>query len=115
MFCADVMAADLKQILIAAIDTPSGQAEGILDGGMADYFKVQTRSSEPVRVKVKTLSRFPTAGCARLEATLLQERVPTQQGGFAPFAIRYEINLCRDGHPPSDGIDMEAMSRMLVR
>lgn len=112
---ADVLATDLKQHLLTAIDTPNGMAEGMLDGSMAEFFKAQTRSSAPVMVKVRTLKRFPTAGCARLEATLIQKGVPTQQGNAIPFAIRYEINLCRDGRPPTEGMDLDAASRALSR
>jgi hypothetical protein len=112
---ADVLAADLKQHLLTAIDSPNGMAAGTLDGSMAEFFKAQTRSSAPVMVKVRTLQRFPTAGCARLEATLVQEGVPTQQGSAIPFAIRYEINLCRDGRPPTEGMDLDAASRALSR
>lgn len=112
---ADVLAADLRQHLLTAIDTPNGMAEGTLEGSMAEFFKAQTRSSAPVMVKVRTLQRFPTAGCARLEATLIQEGVPTQQGNAIPFAIRYEINLCRDGRPPTEGMDLDAASRALSR
>jgi hypothetical protein len=112
---ADVLAADLKQHLMTAIDTPNGMAEGTLDGSMAEFFKAQTRSSAPVMVKVRTMQRFTTAGCARLEATLIQEGVPTQQGSAIPFAIRYEINPCRDGRPPTEGMDLDAASRALSR
>jgi len=112
---ADVLAADLKQHLLTAIDSPNGMAAGTLDGNMAEFFKAQTRSSAPVMVRIRTLQRFPTAGCARLEATLVQEGVPTQQGSAIPFAIRYEINLCRDGRPPTEGMDLDAASRALSR
>jgi hypothetical protein len=76
----DILAADLKQHLIAAIDAPNGRSGGDLSGPMADFFKAQTRSSNPVKVQVRTLSKFAEAGCARLEATLMQDAVPTQEG-----------------------------------
>ena len=109
----DVVAADLKQHLIAAIDAPDGRSDGDLSGRMAEFFKGQTRSSAPVRVQVRTLRKFATAGCARLEATLIQDDVPTKDGKRVPLAVRYELNLCRDGQPPSEGIDLEAASRVL--
>ncbi len=109
----DVLAADLKQHLLAAIEAPTGKSEGELSGAIADFFKAQTRSAAPVRVQVKTITRFPPAGCARLEATLLQESVPTSDGGRIPFAVRYELNLCRDGRPPSEGMDLDAASQAL--
>lgn len=107
------LAADLKAHLIAAIDAPAGRSDGDLTGPMADFFSAQTRSSAPVRVQVRTLSRFAEAGCARLEATLIQDEVPTREGERIPFAVRYEINLCRDGQPPSEGIDLDTASRVL--
>jgi hypothetical protein len=109
----DVLAADLKHYLIAAIDAPDGRSDGDLSGRMAEFFKGQTRSSAPVRVQVRTLRKFATAGCARLEATLIQDDVPTKDGKRIPLAVRYELNLCRDGQPPSEGIDLDAASRVL--
>jgi hypothetical protein len=110
----NVVAADLKQHLIAAIDAPDGRSDGDLSGRMAEFFKGQTRSSAPVRVQVRTLRKFATAGCARLEATLIQDDVPTKDGKRVPLAVRYELNLCRDGQPPSEGNDLDAASRVLL-
>lgn len=109
----DILAADLKQHLIAAIDAPNGQSDGELSGSIAEFFKAQTRSSAPVMVHVRTVKKFAEAGCARLQATLMQDAVPTQDGKLIPFAVRYELNLCRDGQPPTEGIDLDAASRAL--
>jgi hypothetical protein len=111
----DILAADLKQHLIAAIDAPNGQSDGELSGPMAEFLKAQTRSTAPVMVQVRTVKKFAAAGCARLQATLLQDAVPTQDGKRIPFAVRYELNLCRDGQPPTEGIDLDAASRALSR
>ena len=108
MASKDILATDLKQHLIAAIDAPNGQSDGELNGPTAEFFKAQTRSSAPVMVQVRTMKRFAEAGCARLQATLMQDAVPTQDGKQIPFAVRYELNLCRDGHPPTEGIDLDA-------
>jgi len=109
----ELLAADLKEHLIAAIDAPEGRSEGELTGPMAEVFQAQTRSSAPVRVQVRMLIAFAQAGCARLQVTVMQEDVPTREGQRVPFAVRYELNLCRDGQPPSEGIDLEAASRAL--
>jgi len=111
----DILAADLKQHLIAAIDAPNGQSDGELNGPMAEFFKAQTRSSAPVMVQVRTVQKFAEAGCARLQATLMQDAVPTQDGKLIPFVVRYELNLCRDGQPATEGIDLDAASRALSR
>ncbi len=109
----DLLAADLRAHLIAALDAPGGRSEGDLSGPMADLFRTQTRSSTVVRVQVRTLTTLAQAGCARLQASLMQEDVPTSEGKQFPFVVRYELNLCRDGQPPSEGIDLEAASRVL--
>jgi len=109
----DILAADLKQHLIAAIDAPNGQSDGELSGPMAEFFKAQTHSSAPVMVQVRTVKKFAAAGCARLQATLLQDSVPTQDGKLIPFAVRYELNLCRDGQPPTEGMDLDAATKSL--
>jgi hypothetical protein len=109
----DILAADLKQYLIAALDAPDGQSDGELDGSMAEFFKTQTRSSSSVKVTVRTVKKYTEAGCARLEATLMQDGVPIQDGKLIPFAVRYELNLCRDGHPPTEAIDLDAASQAL--
>ncbi len=111
----EILATELKQYLLAAIDAPSGRSDGEMSGPMADFFKGQTRSSSPVRVQVRTIRHFSAAGCARLEATLSQEGVPTTNGQQIPFAVRYELNLCRDGRPPTEGMDLDAASRALSR
>ena len=111
----DILAADLKQHLIAAIDAPNGQSDGELSGSIAEFFKAQTRSSAPVMVRVRTVKKFAEAGCVRLQATLMQDAVPTQDGKLIPFAVRYELNLCRNGQPPTEGIDLDAASRALSR
>lgn len=108
-----IYAGDLKQYLIAAIDSPDGRSDGELSGSMADFFKGQTHSSAPVKVQVRTLSKFSENGCARLEANLIQEIVPTKDGKQIPVVIRYELNLCRDGHPPTEAIDLDPTSRVL--
>ena len=109
----ELLAADLKAQLIAAIDAHEGRSEGELSGPMAEVFQAQTRSSAPVRVQVRRLIAFAQAGCARLQVTVMQEDVPTREGQRVPFAVRYELNLCRDGQPPSEGINLEAASRVL--
>ena len=110
---ADLPAVDLKAHLLAALDAPAGRSDGDLSGPMAELFQAQTRSSGPVRVQVRTVRRSVQAGCARLQATLLQDEVPTREGKRVPFAVRYELNLCRDGQPPSEGGELEPVGRGL--
>ena len=103
---ATAQAGDLKHFLFQALSSPAGSAEGVLtDDKISDFFRQQTRSGEPVKVLVSTLKHFNQEGCSRLAVTLGQDKVPLKEGGNAPFSMGYEINLCRDGSPPIEGMD----------
>jgi hypothetical protein len=39
--------------------------------------------------------------------------VPTKDEKLAEFAVNYELNLCRDGSPPTEGMDLEKVGRVL--
>lgn len=104
---ATAQADDLKHFLFQALSSPTGSAEGVLtDDKISDFFRQQTRSREPVKVVVATLRHFNQEGCSRLAVTLGQDNVPLKTGGEAPFSMRYELNLCRDGSPPIEVVDL---------
>jgi len=85
-----------------AIDTPDGKATGTLSDAIADRFRQATGSSLPVLVEVSTLKHFRQEGCRRLNLRIRQEGA-----GNGQFGIDYGINLCRDGSPPTEGMDLE--------
>ena len=107
-------AADLKFYLMTALNNPATPVSGRLTGGMADSFRATTRSAAPVLADVSTVKRFSQDGCARLAVRLSQASVPTSDGKETSFAIRYEMNLCRDGTPPAEGMDLSVVSRTLA-
>jgi len=94
--------ATVKQLLLMAIDTPDGKATGTLSDAIADRFRQATGSSLPVLVEVSTLKHFRQEGCRRLNLRIRQEGA-----GKGQFGIDYGINLCRDGSPPTEGMDLE--------
>jgi len=101
--------ATVKQLLLMAIDTPDGKATGTLSDAIADRFRQATGSSLPVLVEVSTLKHFRQEGCRRLNLRIRQEGA-----GKGQFGIDYGINLCRDGSPPTEGIDIEQASQFLA-
>ena len=100
--------ATVKQLLLMAIDAPDGKASGVLVDSIADRFRHATRSTLPVLVEVSTLKHFRQDGCRRLNLRIRQEGA-----GKGQFGIDYGINLCRDGSPPTEGIDLEQASPIL--
>lgn len=98
----------VKQLLLMAIDAPDGKATGVLNDPIADRFRQATGSTQPVLVEVSTVKHFRQEGCRRLNLRIRQEGA-----GKGQFGIDYGINLCRDGSPPTEGIDLEQASPIL--
>jgi hypothetical protein len=102
-----------KPLILQAIDAPDGRAQGEIVGPIADKFRETTKSSAPVMAEVTTIKSFKQEGCKRLNVRLAQANVPTKDGQTIDFAIDYGINLCRDGSPPTEGMDLEKVGEVL--
>jgi hypothetical protein len=103
----------VKQLMVRAIDAPDGKARGYILGSIADKFKKTTGSSGRVSAEVSTIKSFNREGCKRLNVRLTQSEVPTSDGQTADFSIDYGLNMCRDGSPPTEGMDLEQTSPIL--
>ena len=103
----------VKQLMIHAIDAPDGKARGYILGSIADKIKKTTGSSGRVSAEVSTIKSFNREGCKRLNVRLTQSDVQTSEGQTADFVIDYGLNMCRDGSPPTEGMDLEQASKVL--
>ena len=95
-----------KALLMQALNAPDGKAKGVIEGQEADKIHAVTGASDPVKAEVSTIRKFKQEGCSRLKLRLIQPNTPTKDGNRVDFALDYELNLCRDGSPPSEGIDL---------
>jgi hypothetical protein len=102
-----------KPLLLQAIDAPDGRVEGELVGPIADKFRETTKSTAPLMAEVTTIKSFKQEGCKRLNLRLKQANVMTKEGKPVEFAVDYGINLCRDGSPPTEGMDLEKVGKAL--
>jgi hypothetical protein len=102
-----------KPALIEAIDAPGGAVSGRLVGPAANLIAGTTKSTAPITLEVATLSSFKQEGCKRFRVALRQENVPTTSGALAAFAPIYTLNMCRDGTPPTEGMDLDAVGKAL--
>jgi hypothetical protein len=93
--------ADVRVLMVAAIDSPSGSAQGLLTGKDAESITRHFKASSPILIDVTTLKRYAQAGCSRLNVSFSQEGVqlPGQQGPKR-HSVDFGINFCRDGQPP---------------
>lgn len=92
---------DPRPLLVAAIDSPTGEAHGVLTGDTADVINRKFNASTPILVDVTTERRYAQAGCSRLKVRFWQVAV-LLPGAATPRTqtIEFGINYCRDGQPP---------------
>jgi len=103
----------VKALLMQALNEPNGADKGIIEGKEADAIHTATGAFDPVRAEVSTIKKFNQEGCSRLAVKLIQPNTPTKEGGKTDFALNYELNLCRNGMPPSEGIDLGKAAKFL--
>ncbi len=92
---------DARLLLVAAIDSPSGTAHGILVGDLAEAITKRFEATSPIYIDVAIERHYAQAGCSRLRVTFWQDGV-LLPGARAPRkqTIEMGINYCRDGMPP---------------
>ena len=90
-----------RPLLVAAIDSPSGQAHGVLLGDIADAITQRFKGTTPIYIDVSTERRYAQTDCRRLKVRFWQDGVQLP-GVPAPRlqTIDFGINYCRDGQPP---------------
>ena len=92
---------DVKALLVAAIEAPSGRAQGILTGELADAITRRFKGGTPIYIDVSTERRYSQQGCSRLQVRFWQDGVQLPEVS-APRrqTIDFGIDYCRDGLPP---------------
>lgn len=96
---------DVRTLLVAAIDSPTGQVQGVLVGQMAHRITDRFKAAGPILVDVSTERRYRQPGCSRLKLTFSQDGVHLPSSiatATAPERRTVDIglNYCRDGLPP---------------
>lgn len=92
---------DVRVLMIAAIDSPTGAASGFLSGKQADAITQHFKATSPILIDVSTERRYQQPGCSRLKVTFSQEGLHLP--GFTTSQRRtvdVGLNYCRDGKPP---------------
>ena len=92
--------ADLRPLLIAAIDSPDGRAAGTLGGALAEVLRSRGISTAPLLVEVTTLRAFREPGCKRLNVRFQQREVKLGDAPPTDRELAFQLNYCRDGRPP---------------
>jgi hypothetical protein len=87
--------------MIAAIDSPTGEAYGVLVGEVAHAITKKFQATTPIYIDVTTEKRYAQAGCSRLRVKVWQDGVVLPHASAAQKkSFEFGINYCRDGLPP---------------
>lgn len=90
-----------RPLMIAALNSPEGEAHGVLTGDTADAITQKFNANTPLYIDVTTIKRYAQTGCSRLKVMFWQDGVRLP-GASAPHkqTIEFRINYCRDGLAP---------------
>ena len=91
----------LQTLLVAAIDSPTGEAHGQMSGEIAKMMSDRFRTTGTIFIDVTTERRYAQPGCSRLKIRFAQDGV-VMPGASAPQnkTVDIGLNYCRDGFPP---------------
>lgn len=92
---------DPRPLFVAAIDSSTGEAHGVLTGDTADVINRKFNANTPILIDVTTEKRYAQTGCSRLKLRFWQDAV-LLPGAATPRTqtIEFGMNYCRDGQPP---------------
>jgi len=102
------------QLTVGAIDAPGGT--------LTQRFAKETPWVRAMRQKMElqgavtvvttVVKRFQQEGCARLQTKfIMHEAVLTSQGKLEDAEVAVNYNLCRDGTPPIESMDIKDIQR----
>ncbi|MBW8830356.1 MAG: hypothetical protein JF606_13150 [Burkholderiales bacterium] len=91
----------LRTLLVAAVDSPTGEAHGQMSGDIAKMMSDRFRTTGPILIDITTERRYAQPGCSRLKIRFAQDGV-VMPGASAPQnkTVDIGLNYCRDGLPP---------------
>jgi len=92
--------ANLRPLLIAAIDAPDGRSAGTLAGPLAEVLRSRGVSAAPLLVEVTTLTIYRQPGCRRLNVRFQQRDVTSNNVPPVDRELAFQLNYCRDGRAP---------------
>ena len=100
---APARADESQHIIRRAIDAADGTAKGVIVGPVAERFKSTFKINAPVLMDVSTVKIFKQEGCRRLALRIYMPggTITDKQGKHHPAEMKSQLNLCRDGNPPT--------------
>lgn len=102
---AEPMSVMIKRVVVKGEDKVSGVLPA--NDPAAKMLSQSTGSRAPVRLEIETIKRFQQPGCKRIRMTFSQD-LGKGKVFTTPFG---EMNVCADGSPPLEGVDLDNVSK----
>jgi hypothetical protein len=94
-------AESVQSLMFEAIRSETGEAHGVLKGGVAEAITQKFGAASPIVIAVTTEKRYRQPGCSRLKVLFRQEGVQLPDTPSPRTqSVEFGINYCLDGLPP---------------
>jgi hypothetical protein len=103
-----------QQLTVGAIDAPGGMLSQRFseDTPWVKAMRQRLELPGPVTVVTTVVKRFQQEGCARLQTKfIMHEAFINPQGKLEDTQVAVNYNLCRDGTPPIESMDIKDIQR----
>ncbi len=111
---------DFKPLVVGALDAPTGELTTTFAANTpwVQVMRQRLGTEGPITVTTKVVKKFKEEGCGRVEATFLvhdAKVVKTTARGVEDTKFSFQLNVCRDGMPPVEGMDLRDLQRAVSR
>lgn len=103
-----------QRLTVGAIDAPGGKLTQRFskDEPWVKAMRQKLELQGAVTVETTVVKRFQQEGCARLQTKfIMHDGVVTPQGKLEDVEMAVNYNLCRDGTPPIESMDIKDIQR----
>lgn len=111
---------DFKPLVVGALDAPAGELTKTFAANTpwVQVMRQKLGTEGPITVTTKVVKKFKEEGCGRVEATFLvhdAKVVKASARGVEDTKFSFQLNVCRDGMPPVEGMDLRDLQRAVSR
>jgi len=111
---------DFKPLVVGALDAPAGELTKTFAANTpwVQVMRQKLGTEGPITVTTKVVKKFKEEGCGRVEATFLvhdAKVVKASARGVEDTRFSFQLNVCRDGMPPVEGMDLRDLQRAVSR
>lgn len=118
-FAASAQTNAFKPLVIGALTAPSGTVSETFpaETQWVQVMRQRFGTEGPVTVTTRLVKRFNQEGCGRVETAFVvhgAKVVRTSATGLEDTSFSFQMNVCRDGMPPIEGMDLRDLQKAVT-